>query len=67
MLSVWLQCVRLEENEMNNKMKSRLERFKLKMSNPMYYLRQSNCASTQDCPFCGGTAGDHDEDCELDE
>ncbi len=52
---------------MTPKMQSRLERFKLKMSNPMYYLRQSNCASTQDCPFCGGTAGDHDEDCELDE
>ncbi len=52
---------------MTPKMQSRLDRFKLKMSNPMYYLRQSNHSTQEDCPFCGGVNGDHDEDCELDD
>ena len=53
---------------MTPKAKRRLERFKLRMSNPMYYLRQSNHSGGAggECPFCGCEAGDHDEDCELD-
>ena len=48
--------------------KTRLTIFKLKMANPQYFTKQSNCHSSGgDCPFCGASNGDHDEDCELDE
>ena len=52
---------------MTPKAKRRLERFKLRMSNPMFYLRQSNRSFAGECPFCGGENNDHEDDCELDE
>ena len=45
---------------------TRRELFKLKMDNPMYYTRSTSSPGGE-CPFCGCSNGDHDEDCELDE